>query len=57
MTDVTTWKRQGAIKPLPSTQHLWELLAEAKRAKDYPRMGRLSDDIRKAMLSADKERK
>ncbi len=55
--DMTTWKRQGAIKPMPSTQQLWELLAEAKRAKDYPRMGRLSDDIRKAMLSADKERK
>ncbi len=55
--DMTTWKRQGAIKPILETQHMWELLAEAKTQRDYPRMGRLSDDIRKAMLSADKERK
>lgn len=51
------WKRQGAIKPLPSTQHLWDLLAEAKAQRDYPRMGNLSGDIRKATVEAGKERR
>lgn len=57
MTDVATWKRQGAIKPTPATQHLWELLAEAKRVRDYPRMGNLSGDIRKATVEAGKDRR
>lgn len=57
MVDVEQWKRQGAIKPLPSTQHLWDLLAEAKAQRDYAKMGNLSGDIRKATVNADKERK
>ena len=51
------WKRQGAIRPMPSTQHLWDLLAEAKAQRDYAKMGNLSGDIRKATVNADKDRK
>lgn len=57
MVDVESWKRQGAIKPTPATLHLWELLAEAKALRDYPRMGNLSGDIRKATVEAGKERR
>ena len=57
MIDASTWKRHGAIRPLPSTQALWDALHAAKVAGDRVLIGDLSGQIRKATVEAGKERR
>lgn len=55
--DVVAWKRPGAIRPLPSTQPLWDALRDAKAKGDRVLIGDLSGQIRKATVEAGKERR
>ncbi len=43
-------KTTGYIKPQPHTQALWDELRQAKAAKDYVKVGKLSADIRTATI-------
>lgn len=55
--DVVAWKRPGAIRPLPSTQPLWDALRDAKLKGDRVLIGDLSSQIRRATVEAGKERR
>lgn len=57
MINLATWKRRGAIQPLPSTQPLWDALRAAKAKGDRLLIGDLSSQIRKATVEAGKERR
>jgi hypothetical protein len=54
---MTEWKRQGAIRPIPATQALWDALRDAKAKGDRILIGDLSGQIRRATVEAGKERR
>lgn len=51
------WKRQGAIRPIPSTQALWAELAQAKAAGDRKQVCSLTETIRRKTIEEGKERR
>jgi len=51
------WKRHGAIRPMPSTQPLWDALRAAKVKGDRKRVCALTEDIRRATVDTSKERR
>jgi hypothetical protein len=57
VTNVAIWKRQGAIRPIPATQALWDALRDAKVKGDRKQVCALTEDIRKKTIDAEKERR
>lgn len=51
------WKRQGAIRPIPATQPLWDMLHTAKAQGDRKTVCSLTEQIRRATIEAGKDRR
>lgn len=51
------YKRPDAIRPIPATQPLWDMLRDAKARGDRKAVCSLTEQIRRQTIEAGKERR